>query len=119
MFKLVLFAVAMAIGQLLFKRASLAIAGEAGLGDTLRRLAAEPAFLVALLLYTGATLLWVLALRDIPLSRAYPFAAIAFLLVPLGAALFYGEALTVRYGVGVALVIGGLLVIGGAGPLMR
>jgi drug/metabolite transporter (DMT)-like permease len=101
------FSVLLATGQILFKRA-------ADLGPPLRGVAdlgalAGNAWLwAALLVYGGATLYWVYLLQQLPLSRAYPFAALSFVLVPAFAWLVLGDAITLRYGLGVALIVIGM-----------
>ena len=66
----------------------------------------------ALMLYAIATALWVWIFRTTPLSIAYPFVALGFILVPLAAHYFFGEPLTTWHVVGTVLIIAGLLVIG-------
>ena len=100
-------ALILAAGQLLFKLAadrSPAIADLPGL----RHLLADPVLWVALVLYGAATLLWILMLQRVPLSHAYPFAALAFVLVPIGAAAFFGERLSTGLVVGTALIVLGI-----------
>ncbi len=70
---------AIAGGQLLFKLASMAWVAGSGLGGLLQ----VPWFWAALVVYGGATLAWLMLLRTIPLSAAYPFFALAFVIVPL------------------------------------
>lgn len=99
--------VVIAGGQLLFKLA-------AGLID-FRRPLAEPQGLailgVALALYAGATLLWVMSLKHAPLSRIYPLMALSFVLTPLGALLVLKEPISASYWAGVGLILAGLVVI--------
>lgn len=83
MIKLVLFAFIIAVGQLMFKRVSISLGDVQGLNMIALKLATDPLFILALMLYGSATILWVLALREVPLSIAYPFTALAFVLVPL------------------------------------
>ena len=94
-------------GQLLFKLA-------AGHLDP-RRPLADPHGLallgVALAVYGAATLLWVMILRQAPLSRIYPLMALSFVLTPLGAMLFLKEPISGGYWAGVALIMAGLVVI--------
>ena len=73
------YAVGMTAGQLLFKMAanSYAIA-DGGAGGRLWGLFYNLYFLSALVLYAGFALLWVWILSFTPLSRAYPFVALAF-----------------------------------------
>ena len=112
MLKLIIFAFIMVAGQLTFKRVAQGLAQISGLSSILRHLAFDPWFIAALALYGGATVLWVLALRETPLSRAYMFVALAFALVPIGAAVFFHESLGPRYYLGLILVIAGVVVIG-------
>ena len=111
MLKLVLFAIVVAAGQLLFKRVAMRLGETAGPVGLLRQVMFDPWFILAMTLYIGATLLWIAALRDIPLSRAYPFTALAFALVPMGAAIFFGETLGIRYYLGLSMLLAGILLI--------
>ena len=58
----------------------------------------------------AATLLWVRILTTVPLSRAYPFVALAFVLVPAAGYLFFNESITLRYATGTALIVIGVAV---------
>jgi len=107
---LVGFSLMLAAGQVLFKVAALASMRPDGTGLSLPALLQVPSFWIALLLYGTATLLWIYLLQSVPLSRAYPFAALGFLFVPLMAMMVFGEKLTATYGVGVALIMAGILV---------
>jgi drug/metabolite transporter (DMT)-like permease len=110
--ELLCFPAAMAAGQILFKRAALQIAPGAD-GSWLIEVARLPAMWVALALYAGATLLWVRILTTIPLSRAYPFAALAFVLVPAASYLFFHEPITIRYALGTAFIVVGVAIAAG------
>lgn len=105
---LILFALAMTVGQLLFKQAATAIAGRSGI-EAVRALAATPSIWVALAIYGAATVLWVWLLTRVPLSRAYPFAALAMILVPLASMLIYGDRVRPLFWVGSLLVVVGVV----------
>ena len=60
--------------------------------------------MAALVLYVGATILWVYVLKHVPLNVAYPFMGLAFLVVPVAAALFAGEPLAARHLLGGAVI---------------
>lgn len=94
-------------GQLLFKLAAGHIDPRHPLADP-RGLAI---LAVALALYGGATLVWVMILRHAPLSRIYPLMALSFALTPLGAMVFLKEPISGGYWGGVALILAGLVVI--------
>lgn len=92
-------------GQLLFKQtANLWKANGAHLGP-----AAAAVGFSALTLYGAATLLWIFLLRSIPLSRAYPYLALSFLLVPLASRWLFDERITPGMFVGLVLVAVGVV----------
>lgn len=111
--ELLCFPVAMAVGQILFKRAAMQITPGAG-GSWLIEVARLPTMWLAVALYAGATLLWVRILTSVPLSRAYPFAALAFVLVPAAGYLFFHEPITIRYALGAAFIVIGVAIAAGA-----
>jgi drug/metabolite transporter (DMT)-like permease len=103
----------MAGGQLLFKAAALRYASEAPLGERLLSLVQNVYFLAAIVLYVALTVLWVWILTFTPLSRAYPFVALAFAMTPLLAGFAFGEAVTARLMIGIGFILGGLLLVAG------
>lgn len=105
--KLLSFAFLMAAGQILFKRVSMDMLPAEGWRSFLA-LGTNLWFILAISIYIFATLLWIGVLREMPLSRAYPFIAIGFVLVPLAGHLFFAEALDTRYFIGVGLIIAGI-----------
>ena len=105
---LVSFALSMATGQILFKYGASQVPHVQGLNGWFTLLF-QPVILSALTLYGASTLLWLWLLQRIPLTTAYPFAALAFLLVPFGGWLIFNESLNSKYLVGVALILGGVI----------
>jgi drug/metabolite transporter (DMT)-like permease len=108
-FGLISFAASMATGQILFKYG----ATQAGIVQGLQGwidLLLKPVIVLALTLYAFSTILWLWLLQKIPLTIAYPFAALAFLLVPIGAWIFFREPLNLRYLLGVCLILAGVIV---------
>ena len=87
----VFFYVLIASGQLLFKKVaetSDILSSFSGILGLLTNFW----FWVALVIYGIATLLWIYILQKIALSQAYPFVALGFIFVPLGARfLFQGS----------------------------
>jgi undecaprenyl phosphate-alpha-L-ara4N flippase subunit ArnF len=67
----------------------------------------------AILAYGLSMLCWLLALRELPLSRAYSLLSLSYALVYLIAAClpFFHEAFTVSRTVGVSLIVAGVLTI--------
>lgn len=96
-------------GQILFKMASGRM-GDADVAGFLR-LIMDPVFILAVTIYAAATFLWVYVLRAVPLSVAYTFMSLTFIVVPSLSALFLGEVLTIRNLIGGAFIIAGLLVV--------
>lgn len=98
--------VAISCGQLLFKRAGLTIE-TVGSWWSWRVL-----ILVAIagLIYAAATLAWINLLRLVPLSTAYSFMALSFVLVPLAGHWLFGERFGSQQLIGTLLIITGLLV---------
>ena len=81
---LLLYSMIMTIGQLLFKYTSLSIKAGSGPISIIYlpiALLREASFISALLLYFFATCLWIVIIRQIPLSVAYPTAVGACVLL--------------------------------------
>jgi undecaprenyl phosphate-alpha-L-ara4N flippase subunit ArnE len=95
------------VGQVLFRRGATSAGKVTDLGSLLQ-LFLSPYIIAAVALYGGTTLLYVYTLQTVPLSRAYPFMALGFVLVPLAAVLVLHEPVSWRYFLGLALVLGGL-----------
>lgn len=96
---------ALSIGQVLFKLAARAIDGSAPL---LRQIVFNGYLAAALVVYGLATAFWVALLRQVPLHVAYPFVALAFVLVPVMAHLVLHEPLHWQTLAGAVLIFGGV-----------
>jgi drug/metabolite transporter (DMT)-like permease len=108
---LVLFAVALACGQVLFKAAAQSIKGPVGFdAHTLVQLLTNPYLLLSFAIYAFAALFWVLLLREIELNKAYLIIALALVLVPLAGTFLFREPFTSRLFVGVVIILIGLAV---------
>ncbi|MEA2948599.1 MAG: hypothetical protein QOI40_3929 [Alphaproteobacteria bacterium] len=108
---LLAYAAGMAGGQLLFKAAALRYVPDGPVGERLLSIVLNSYFLGAMVLYGGLTILWVWVLTFTPLSRAYPFVALAFAITPLLGGLVFGEPIGLRLMLGIALILGGLLLV--------
>lgn len=106
-FALLLVVGLMVAGQILFKATAIAWQAEGSLFSP--RVLAY--LLPSLALYGIATLAWVWVLQFVELGRAYPFMALAFVLVPLLSMLLFGEVLGWRYYLGVLLICAGVVVV--------
>lgn len=89
------------LGQLLFKKAALSLPASPSWYDW----SSNGWLLVALVLYAVTMAGWVWVLRNAPLSLAYPFMGLAFIIVPLLARWWLGEAVTVQTLAGGARVL--------------
>jgi drug/metabolite transporter (DMT)-like permease len=108
---LVAYAAGMAGGQMLFKAAALRDQTDGTAAERAFSLICNAYFLGAVALYVALTVLWVWLLTFIPLSRAYPFVALAFAITPLLGGMVFAEPITVKLLAGIALLLGGLLLI--------
>ena len=108
---LLAYAAGMAGGQLLFKAAALRYLPDDPLGERLLSIVLSSYFLVAVVLYGALTVLWVWVLTFTPLSRAYPFVALAFAITPLLGGLVFGEPVALRLMLGIGLILSGLLLV--------
>jgi multidrug transporter EmrE-like cation transporter len=76
------------------------------------RLLTQPLFVAGFVLYFLASLVWFRVLASEPLSVAYPvLVSLTFTLVTAGAVLFFQEPLSVRKVVGLAVILGGILMV--------
>ena len=110
---LVTYAVAMAGGQILFKLAALQGPASGDFSERLGAMAANKFFAAAIALYAVLTLLWVWILSFTPLSRAYLFVALAFAITPFAGGVVFGEPITMRLAIGVAVIVFGLIIVAG------
>lgn len=62
----------------------------------------------AMVLYASTSIAWIWVLRKIELGRVYPLMALAFVLVPLGSYLLFGERFNVSYYLGVTMIVMGV-----------
>ena len=70
-----------------------------------------PWLYMALCVYAVATVFWLYILQRIPLTLAYPFSALAMVLVPIIAVYLFGERLTWSYWIGVIFIFTGIIII--------
>lgn len=108
---LMVYAAGMSGGQVLFKMAALRYVAEGGVGERLLGLVCNIYFVTALVFYAGYAILWVWILSFTPLSRAYPFVALAFALTPLLGAMLFGETISLQFIVGLLFILCGLFIV--------
>ena len=96
----------LAIGQILFKASAIKLAHIGSFFD----FKVATMLLAAICLYGITSVAWVWVLQKVELGRVYPLMALAFVLVPLGSYIFFGERFSSQYFIGVALIIVGIIV---------
>ena len=95
---------ALSTGQILFKKAA----------DTLANLEKswhliyEMTFISGILIYAITTLLWIWCLQNIELNRAYPFTALAYVIVPVASLMVLGESINEKLLLGISLICVGV-----------
>lgn len=95
----------LAAGQVLFKYASRAL----DLSRPITFLSLP--LLSALLLYAFATVCWLLVLSRVPLTLAFPFYGLGFVVVPLLSWIFLKEALTLPVIIGSLVIAIGVVIV--------
>lgn len=102
----VLCVLGISLGQILFKKAATSIAD----ASQWQHWVFNGWLIAALALYGITTLVWIWVLRHAPLHIAYPFMALAFLLVPTLGWLFLDEPIRIATLVGGGLILAGITI---------
>ena len=98
-------------GQLLQKRAADDWRGRALAWQT--KLASPWLWLAMASLVLGM-LIWLIALQRVAVGIAYPMLSLNFVWITLASRLLFSEVTDLRHWLGIALIIGGVLCLGGA-----
>lgn len=101
----VLCVVGLAVGQILFKISAISLSQT---GSFFAFKTAATLF-SAMTLYAITSVAWVWVLQKVELGRIYPLMALAFVLVPLGSHIIFGERFQMQYFFGVALIMVGIV----------
>ena len=104
-FSCLLCAVGIGAGQLLFKLAS----NRMHSGQAFLQFDVVSVLAVSFGLYFVTSLFWVWILRSVPLSKGYTVLALVYVIVPLGAAMVFGETLAPRFWLGAILICAGIV----------
>jgi drug/metabolite transporter (DMT)-like permease len=104
-FLLLAFPFGVGAGQILLKMAAQRIQPGASLASLM-----DPLLLAAVGLYGLLGLVWLLILRQLPLSNAYPFVAVSFAVTPVLAWMALGDKPQGPYFVGIALICLGVAI---------
>ena len=100
----------LSVGQVFFKLTANRLPDQFSFG-TVASIIGDFRFIFALCFYCAGTLLWIFALKRMPLTVAYPFVALSFIVTPILASIFLDERLSLANGLGGLLIISGVLVI--------
>lgn len=95
-----------ATGQILFKLSAASLKKTGSFFDPSTLLLLCSSFA----LYGVMTIAWIWVLQKADLGKVYPLMALAFVIVPLGSHLVFGERFQTQYFVGVALIMVGIIV---------
>ena len=107
----------MCLGQILFKKTAMEIKpifdhfDEIGVIKLFLSLVTIPYFCIALVVYALATFYWLFLLQKIPLSIAYPFTALAMVIIPILSIIIFDEKISLSYWIGAALIVMGICLI--------
>jgi drug/metabolite transporter (DMT)-like permease len=101
-------------GQLLFKHASRILHAPSTLGiwRWLIEVFTTGSVLAAFACFVVSAVLWLIALRDTPLSVAYPMVALSYIIIFAGSYFLFSEPVTWGKVIGAVLIIAGIVVIG-------
>src|SRR5262249_25067309 len=91
-----IYALGMAGGQVLFKLAAQRLRASAAVGEQLTSMLGNIYLLAAFAFYCALAVCWVWILTFPPLSRAYPFVALAFVITPMLGAWLFHEPVNLR-----------------------
>ncbi len=85
-------------------------------GDSLKQIAAQVWVWAGLAIFAVSAVLWLFALSRANLSFAYPFAALGYVIIVIASILFLNEHVQPITWVGMALIVGGILLIAQGSP---
>ncbi len=102
-----------AVGQLMLRQVArvLTAPSQAGLGRWLLSVFTSPTILAAFVLFAVSALLWIAALRETPLTVAYPMVALSYIIIFVGSYFLFAEPITLTKLIGAVLVVAGIIVI--------
>jgi drug/metabolite transporter (DMT)-like permease len=108
-----------ASGQLMFKGAARTLPpfSEMGLLKLLVTMFTTPLILAGFSCFFISALMWIVAIRSVPLSVAYPMVALSYIIIFTGSALLYGESISWKHAVGAMLIVSGILLISSSGRM--
>jgi multidrug transporter EmrE-like cation transporter len=104
-----------AIAQLFLKAAATRLGPltlqASGMPELLVRIAAQPRIWYGLTCYGVSVLLWIVALSRVPVSLAYPFLSLGYVVTALAAWQLFGEHLSAQRIAAIALICAGVALL--------
>jgi drug/metabolite transporter (DMT)-like permease len=100
-------------GQLMFKAAArhLPPFAELGLLKLALALFTTPLILAGFACFFVSAVLWIIALRSVALSVAYPMVALSYIIIFTGSHLLFQEPLSWRHWCGAGLIVAGIVLV--------
>src|SRR3989339_695205 len=96
-----------ALGQVFWKLGT----NQTGAGASLIKTITNIWFILGCLMLLGSSWVWILALKRVDLSYAFPFQALAYALIFIFSTLLFHEKVTTLKVVGTILIIAGVIVV--------
>ena len=96
----------MVASQILLKFAGLHLVTHV---DTLEGFVRNPWLWAAICSSVGGICCWLLTLRRLPLSVAYPWTALIYVITPLAGSFIFAEELKGSYAIGIVLILSGVV----------
>lgn len=100
------------IGQFLLKVGADRLRDIAPLSEVVGRMFLTPAIVAGMGCFVTSFVLWVLVLRSLPLSAAYPLVSLSYVLVTALSVFLLHEPLSALKIGGLVLIVGGVVLIG-------
>jgi drug/metabolite transporter (DMT)-like permease len=111
-FQLALGAILVTVSELLLRRGAESFAGADGAKGLFGIAALASGWTwLGILCYIASFLSWIVVLRRLPLSIAFPAINVVHVLIPIGCWLFLGERISPRRWAGIVLVVCGILLL--------
>ncbi len=99
------------VGQLSLKYAFQTPVNQQSANKSIQSLLFSPFFWTWFISYVVVTILWLIVLRSIPLSQAFPALGLTFALVPLASNLFLKEKVIFSQWIGITVIIAGVILV--------
>ncbi|MCC5637265.1 multidrug resistance protein [Nostoc sp. CHAB 5844] len=98
------------VGQLSLKYAFQATTNQV-INKPMQNILFSPYFWIWFVSYVVVTILWLIVLRTIPLSQAFPTLGLTFALVPLASYYFLRENVVLSQWIGIAIIVSGVILV--------